>query len=434
MYFDKNITKINLKKNITIRYVIALSLIAFLSTIAFYSLHKVLEQTQNTAYLVNISGKQRMLSQHLVLDAYRLYEAKFKENDYSKIELFKNYIEKNALEMNLSNKILTTGKDESKFIYELSNEIKKLYFESVNLEQRVISYLEKIQKLTTIEDKEIYLKILKEISNSSEDLLIDLNRVVLQYQKEGEEKIILIKNLEIFIWLFTIFVLILEVLFIFKPMVKNIVELTSSKNSILESLQSEVEERTSHLVDMNKKLIDIAYFDPLTGLRNRFSLEQDIEYLLEQYTKNHASYAILLMDVDYFKSVNDTYGHDFGDFVLEEMGKLFTQSFRSGDKIYRTGGEEFIVLLNRISLDDTIKIAQKTLKLVENHPFSKDDITISKTVSCGIFHSSIHESSKYKDVLKYADIALYEAKNNGRNQIKVYKNKELELQTPISCS
>lgn len=84
MYFDKNITKINLKKNITIRYIIALSLIAFLSTIAFYSLHKVLEQTQNTAYLVNISGKQRMLSQHLVLDAYRLYEAKFKENDYSK--------------------------------------------------------------------------------------------------------------------------------------------------------------------------------------------------------------------------------------------------------------------------------------------------------------------------------------------------------------
>jgi len=428
-----NITKTNLKKSITTRYIIALSLIAVLSTIAFYSLIKVLKESEQTAYLVNISGKQRMLSQHLALDAYRLYEARFKENDIIKISLYEGFIEKYSKEMLEANNILSSGEKFDKQIYKLSPTIKELYFGSTNLAKRVISYNEIILNLKSLENKDEYYSILKELSVLSETLLSDLNIVVLQYQKEGEEKIKLIKGIESFIWGLTLFVLILEILFIFQPMVKNIVELTNSKNKLLKTLQSEVEQRTIHLENANKKLSDMAYHDPLTGLKNRFSLEHDMEDLLKQYFEHHASYAVLLFDIDFFKKVNDTYGHDFGDFVLEEIAKIFTSSFRIGDKIYRTGGEEFIVLLNRISYEDTIKIAQKTLELVEKHPFTKDEITIHKTVSCGIFHSDICETSKYKEILKYADVALYEAKNTGRNKIQTYKKDYKELH-PISCS
>lgn len=428
-----NITKTNLKRSITTRYIIALSLIAILSTIAFYSLHKVLEESEQTAYLVNISGKQRMLSQHLALDAHRLYDAKFKENNNLKISLYEGFIEKYSKEMLEANNILSSGKKFDKQIYKLSPTIKELYFGSTNLAKRVMSYNELILNLKSLENKDEYYSILKELSVLSETLLNDLNIVVLQYQKEGEEKIKLIKGIESFIWILTLFVLVLEILFIFQPMVRNIIELTNSKNKLLKTLQSEVEQRTIHLENANKKLSDMAYHDPLTGLKNRFSLEHDMEDLLKQYFEHHASYAVLLFDIDFFKKVNDTYGHDFGDFVLEEIAKIFTSSFRIGDKIYRTGGEEFIVLLNRISYEDTIKIAQKTLELVEKHPFTKGEITIYKTVSCGIFHSDICETSKYKEILKYADVALYEAKNTGRNKIQLYKKDYKELH-PISYS
>ena len=177
-----NITKTNLKRSITTRYIIALSLIAILSTIAFYSLHKVLKESEQTAYLVNISGKQRMLSQHLALDAYRLYEAKFKENNSLKISLYEGFIDKYSKEMLEANNILSSGKKFDKQIYKLSPTIKELYFGSTNLAKRVIAYNELILNLKSLEDKDEYYPILKELSVLSETLLSDLNIVVLRNQ------------------------------------------------------------------------------------------------------------------------------------------------------------------------------------------------------------------------------------------------------------
>lgn len=420
------INTFKLKKNITIKYLIALSLIAILSSVAFLVLQKVLKESENTAYLVNISGKQRMLSQHLALDMYKLYNTIYinKNENSEVISSIKNLLIKNSKNMIESNEILSTGKSSDKIVYSLSKKFEDIYFGATNLSQRVIDYNKIIQSSLNAKNEQEFLIALTNISNQSEFLLTDLNSVVLQYQTEGEEKIKQIKNIETFIWILTFIILILEIIFIFKPMTRSIVELTVSKNNILNSLQEEINLRTLHLKKANRKLKSLAYHDPLTGLRNRLTLENDLEFLLENYKKNETHFSALVFDIDFFKNINDIHGHDSGDFVLKEIATLFSKSFRQNDKIYRTGGEEFVILLNKISFDSSLKIAQNTLNLIANHDFIYNEITIKTTLSCGLFHSSICEIDNFKNIIKFADIALYKAKNSGRNNVQIYKEKQ----------
>lgn len=412
-----------LKKTITIKYLIALSLIAMLSTIAYSVLQKVLVESENTAYLVNISGKQRMLSQHLALDIYKLYNLSYINKNSNELEIssIKNLLIKNSKEMLNANEILSTGKSSDKTIYILSNNINNIYFGDMNLAFKVKNYNRIVETALNSKNEKDFLDALTNISNQSESLMIDLNSTVLEYQKEGEEKIKDIKSIETFIWILTFIILLLEIFFIFRPLAKYIVELTDSKNSILNSMQNEIEARTLHLRNANDKLKDLAYYDPLTGLRNRFTLENDLEFLLKNYKENNVSFSALVFDIDFFKNINDTYGHDLGDLVLTEISKLFIKSFRENDKIYRTGGEEFVILLNKISLENSSKIAQNTIDLVANYDFISDDIKIKTTISCGLFHSSICPINNYKNIVKFADIALYKAKNSGRNNVQIYK-------------
>ena len=204
-----------LKKTITIKYLIALSLIAMLSTIAYSVLQKVLVESENTAYLVNISGKQRMLSQHLALDIYKLYNLSYinKNSNESEISSIKNLLIKNSKEMLNANEILSTGKSSDKTIYILSNNINNIYFGDMNLAFKVKNYNKIVETALNSKNEKDFLDALTNISNQSESLLIDLNSTVLQYQKEGEEKIKDIKSIETFIWILTFIILSLEIFF-----------------------------------------------------------------------------------------------------------------------------------------------------------------------------------------------------------------------------
>ncbi|GAB6046053.1 hypothetical protein JCM11957_16520 [Caminibacter profundus] len=120
--------------------------------------------------------------------------------------------------------------------------------------------------------------------------------------------------------------------------------------------------------------------------------------------------SILFFDVDFFKKVNDNYGHEFGDFVLSEIGKTLKNIFRKSDIVGRWGGEEFIVVLPETSFEDAKKVAKKLRKTIENYDFKGKKFTISVGVS--EYNGNLEES------LKKADIALYQAKKSGRNQVK----------------
>ena len=161
-----------------------------------------------------------------------------------------------------------------------------------------------------------------------------------------------------------------------------------------------------------------ATHDPLTGLLNRGALElRLIEIEREEaHTGKPIPYALLMMDLDHFKRVNDTYGHSVGDKVLREFSRLMALQVRSGDFVARYGGEEFVVVLQSINAGDALRIAERIRHAIEyatlfDHDGNRVPITTSIGVAC---HESLQQGEK---ILKLADERLYHAKETGRNLV-----------------
>ena len=128
--------------------------------------------------------------------------------------------------------------------------------------------------------------------------------------------------------------------------------------------------------------------------------------------------AVLLIDIDRFKSINDTYGHAAGDEILREVSILIAQELRGQDRACRYGGEEFAVLLPDTSLGGAYSTAERIREIIEEREFAWDDTVIRTTISVGV--AQIDErDARYEDGLCRADEALYEAKNSGRNRVRV---------------
>lgn len=158
--------------------------------------------------------------------------------------------------------------------------------------------------------------------------------------------------------------------------------------------------------------------DPLTGLFNRRHFESclDREFSRSKRYKNDLSFAII--DIDFFKQVNDTYGHSCGDYILKEAAYLISNNFRLSDMVFRYGGEEFVVILTETSLKNSLIPLERLRKALENSDFRFNDNKIKISVSIGA--SSLNdETSTPWQMFDNADKALYEAKENGRNQIKL---------------
>ncbi|MEI7250005.1 GGDEF domain-containing protein [Pectobacterium versatile] len=152
-----------------------------------------------------------------------------------------------------------------------------------------------------------------------------------------------------------------------------------------------------------------AHTDPLTGLLNRRGIYENIELIL---SKSHQVAAIVI-DIDHFKHVNDTYGHNVGDDVIRILAKNIKQGSRESDLIGRTGGEEFLALLPDTDIEQAAEIAERLRKKVEKMPLPiPENITISLGVTC-----FIPGEEQIDSVLKIADDALYQAKHEGRNRV-----------------
>jgi two-component system cell cycle response regulator len=169
--------------------------------------------------------------------------------------------------------------------------------------------------------------------------------------------------------------------------------------------------------------ISMALTDGLTGLYNRHYLNTHLANMVKQAQQNNKNLAVMMMDMDHFKQVNDTHGHDAGDMVLKQLAGLIMGAARSTDLAARFGGEEFVVLMPETDPQSAIGAANRLRDIVEKTPFNinVDGTTIQKTVSIGV--SSLHpDGDSMEGLLKRADEALYVAKNSGRNQVKVAAN------------
>ena len=166
--------------------------------------------------------------------------------------------------------------------------------------------------------------------------------------------------------------------------------------------------RVSYKIDM---LNTASLTDTLTGLLNRRGLEKAIEQIIN----DRASLAVLILDIDYFKKVNDTFGHDIGDIVIKEVASIIKSQARDNDVLVRYGGEEFLIFLANTDSTRTFEVAERIRTSIESHRFQTVE---HLTISIGVSMWSIDSPSIY-DSIKTADKALYMAKNNGRNRTEI---------------
>ncbi|QEW07767.1 diguanylate cyclase [Nitrincola iocasae] len=163
--------------------------------------------------------------------------------------------------------------------------------------------------------------------------------------------------------------------------------------------------------------------DAMTGLRNRRFLEEYAETLISQCKRRSVPMTLLMMDLDYFKPVNDTYGHDAGDQVLRELAVILQANVRESDLVVRYGGEEFLIVLLETNAEQAMPVAEKIRGAVESHKFKVGGTSLSKTISAGVADYP-NDAQAFWQVLKFADVSLYAAKEGGRNQV-VRFHKEL---------
>ena len=159
--------------------------------------------------------------------------------------------------------------------------------------------------------------------------------------------------------------------------------------------------------------------DELSGLLNRRAFTDLCESRLNDRRMKNGSFYLLMIDIDMFKNINDTYGHIIGDHVIEKLGALFRQSFRSTDLIARLGGEEFTVFMQAHDCNIALKKAEQFRETVARSYMLVDDERIHITVSIGLVGTD-SEPQNITDLMNKADKALYVSKNNGRNRTSVY--------------
>jgi two-component system, cell cycle response regulator len=161
-----------------------------------------------------------------------------------------------------------------------------------------------------------------------------------------------------------------------------------------------------------------AIIDQLTGCFNRryFETRMDEELSLAKRFRNKM--CMIMFDIDHFKKVNDTYGHQAGDTVLMEVSAVAKGCLRGEDYLCRYGGEEFAIIMPETSVDEAHEVAERMRKLIEEHAFYGGNQLINVTISLGIAEYPEHAIIKEK-LIEKADAALYAAKNSGRNNTKI---------------
>lgn len=194
-------------------------------------------------------------------------------------------------------------------------------------------------------------------------------------------------------------------------------------NSFIKSIENYLEAAKPVIESkiLMSKLRDTSLRDAMTGLYNRRFLEEFIDTFASQAKRDNTTYSVLMLDVDFFKKVNDTYGHDIGDQVIAKIGEVIRNSIRESDLAIRYGGEEFVVLLHNATDEGTKMIASKIHSEFAKLVFDVGNgRTIQKTMSIGISKFPKDGDTIWK-CIKYADTALYVAKTTGRNKIVEYK-------------
>ena len=362
-------------------YIIVFSSLAGWAMFAYFTTTQIIKSQQKFANIINITGKQRMLSQKIPLIATRFYDSRDKEVKEHLVLLYEEMKQDHTHIIAMhTHSAATTA------IY---------YEDPKQLNARVEHYLELVAKF--IEDEE--LSSLYQIDSFSFTLLPILNDAVIIFEYESGLKTKHLLARELFILVGILLTLVLESVFIVLPAIK----------------QADLhEEELNNLVkDRTLELEKLSVTDKLTNLYNRRKIDETLTFEIERAQRNHSSFSLILMDIDKFKDVNDTYGHKTGDYVLQEIARLLVLNVRKIDMLGRWGGEEFLIVDSESHAEKVIEFAEKIRKVIEENNFE----SIGQiTCSFGIAHYI--EGDTESSILIRTDKALYKAKESGRNCVK----------------
>jgi len=187
-----------------------------------------------------------------------------------------------------------------------------------------------------------------------------------------------------------------------------------------------LEKLTRELEDKNTKLDNLANLDGLTGVYNHRYFQNCLDQEVSRSIRHETQISVLLIDIDYFKKFNDTFGHQVGDFILTEFSNTLKDNIRKYDTLARYGGEEFVIILPETGTEDAMIVAEKLRDLIASKIYKDTIDEYQVTASFG--HACCKPATEddfSKDLLiNHADLALYEAKENGRNRVKTYVPKK----------
>ena len=209
-----------------------------------------------------------------------------------------------------------------------------------------------------------------------------------------------------------------------EALVGTIIDITERKHAELlleatqkayeQELEQQVAERTSELTAANEELERLTRKDALTGLQNRISAHERLRLEFIRLKRTGSVYSVLFMDIDHFKNINDTYGHETGDQILRQVGRKLQHSIRESDLVARFGGEEFLAILSDTDKDGAMAMAGKVGHAIEEDVFP---IIERLTISIGVAQARAEDENE-DAVVRRADLALYQAKKSGRNAVR----------------
>ncbi|MGC9097857.1 MAG: GGDEF domain-containing protein [Dictyoglomus sp.] len=189
-------------------------------------------------------------------------------------------------------------------------------------------------------------------------------------------------------------------------------EIRSIAKEIEGITEKEMYKKNLELSNLNKKLEELSIKDDLTGLYNRRKMDQELEKCLYIWERYNRPFSIIIIDIDDFKKINDTYGHLIGDMVLEKISKIIRENIRKSDIASRWGGEEFLILLPETNLQNATLVAEAFRRKIEEANFGIDE---KITVSVGV--ANIENNESIDSLIQRADKNLYKAKEYGKNKV-----------------
>ena len=164
---------------------------------------------------------------------------------------------------------------------------------------------------------------------------------------------------------------------------------------------------------------DLNNLDPLTGTYNRFGMLSLLREQQELVARSVNNCSIAMLDIDFFKQVNDQYGHRMGDHALTKIASMMLKGLRPYDKLFRYGGDEFVAMFPNTPVETALLVGERLRTTVENTPVEINKLPVRMTISLGI--ASIDANASVEIAIEQADYAMYAAKQNGRNQVKLWE-------------